>query len=62
MNSSFELQTISELAKDELAESGNSDTDAEPAIRKRVLDRKGWKDSIVLQMIPMKSFEITWRT
>ena len=54
MNSSFELQTISELAKDELAESGNSDTDAEPAIRKSVLDRKGWKDSIVLQMIPMK--------
>lgn len=55
MKSSFELQPISELAKEELLEYWDKKINGEPAIRKSVLDRKGWKDSIVLQnMIPMK--------
>ena len=42
---------ISELARDEYLENG---VDYEPAIRKNVLRRKGWKDSLVLKMIPVK--------
>ena len=42
---------ISELARDEYLENG---VDYEPAIRKNVLRRKGWKDSLVMRMIPVK--------